>query len=116
MSVLRLGAARPLDERDTQAVCAVLGDDPVASCMVAARVEAAGVDPWRLGGELWGCDHRPVRGGRLGGLCFAGPNLIPLRGGRSELRCFADRALRRRRMCSWPRSGVRPVTSGRTSR
>jgi predicted GNAT family acetyltransferase len=100
MGVLRLGAARLLDERDSHAVSAVLRDDPVTSCMVAARVEAAGVDPWRLGGELWGCDHRPVRGGQLDGLCFAGPNLIPLRGTRSVLRYFADRALRRRRMCS----------------
>ncbi|WP_192909477.1 GNAT family N-acetyltransferase [Gandjariella thermophila] len=98
--MLRLGAARLLDERDTHAVSAVLADDPVASCMVAARVEAAGLDPWRLGGELWGFDHRPVRGGRLDGLCFSGPNLIPLRGTRSVLRSFADRALRRRRMCS----------------
>jgi predicted GNAT family acetyltransferase len=34
------------------------------------------------------------------GLCFAGPNLIPLRGNTSALRSFADRARRRGRMCS----------------
>jgi hypothetical protein len=82
------------------AVQAVLTADPVASCMVAARVEAAGVDAWRLGGELWGADMRPMRNGRLDGLCYVGPNLIPLRGNRAALRCFADRALRRRRTCS----------------
>lgn len=68
--------------------------------MVSARVEVAGLDPWRLGGELWAADSRPARYGRLSGLCFAGPNLIPLRGNSSALRSFADRALRRQRACS----------------
>ncbi|MBE1464703.1 putative GNAT family acetyltransferase [Kibdelosporangium phytohabitans] len=95
-----MASARLLDERDGMAVRAVLAADPVASCMVAARVEAAGLDAWRLGGELWGADVRPMRNGRLDGLCYVGPNLIPLRGNKAALRCFADRALRRRRMCS----------------
>lgn len=68
--------------------------------MISARVEVAGLDPWRLGGELWAAEGRPGRAGRLHGLCFSGPNLIPLRGNASALRSFADRALRRRRACS----------------
>jgi predicted GNAT family acetyltransferase len=95
-----MASARLLDERDGMAVRAVLAADPVACCMVAARVEVAGLDAWRLGGELWGADVRPMRNGRLDGLCYVGPNLIPLRGNKAALRCFADRALRRRRMCS----------------
>ena len=98
--MLRLAGARVLDDRDVSAVRAVLNEDPVASCMVAARVEVAGADPWRLGGELWGMEARPARSGRLTGLCFSGPNLIPLFGNRAALRHFADRALRRHRMCS----------------
>ncbi|HEY0494321.1 MAG TPA: GNAT family N-acetyltransferase [Kutzneria sp.] len=98
--MLRLAGARVLDDRDVSAVRAVLDEDPVASCMVAARVEVAGADPWRLGGELWGLESRPARSGRLNGLCFSGPNLIPLAGNRAALRHFADRALRRHRMCS----------------
>jgi hypothetical protein len=98
--VLRLGGARLLDDRDLFAVRTVLDADPVASCMVASRVEAAGLQPWRLGGEMWGTDNRPIRGSRLDGLCFAGPNLVPLRGNRTALRTFADRAVRRGRMCS----------------
>ncbi|MCT2584690.1 GNAT family N-acetyltransferase [Actinophytocola gossypii] len=98
--MLRLAGARLLDERDRMAVRAMLTADPVASCMVASRVEALGMDPWRLGGELWGCEPRGFRGGRLDALCFAGSNLIPLQGNRASLRAFADRALRRRRMCS----------------
>ena len=79
----------------------MLTADPVASCMVASRIESVGLDPWRLGGEVWGCDLRGLRPvTRLEALCFAGPNLIPLRGKRSALRAFAERALRRRRMCS----------------
>ena len=98
--VLRLAGARLLDERDRTAVRAVLTGDPVASCMVAARIDSLGMDPWRLGGELWGCEPRGHRTARLDALCFAGPNLIPLQGNRSALRAFADRALRRRRTCS----------------
>jgi hypothetical protein len=98
--VLRLGGARLLDDRDLYAVRTVLDADPVASCMVSCRVEAAGLQPWRLGGEMWGTDNRPIRGSRLDGLCFAGPNLVPLRGNRAALRTFADRAVRRGRMCS----------------
>ena len=71
--VLRLAGARLLDDRDRGAVRAVLDADPVATCMVAARVELAGLDPWRLGGEMW------AFGSRFDGLCFSGANLVPLR-------------------------------------
>ncbi|GLZ31278.1 acetyltransferase [Lentzea sp. NBRC 105346] len=98
--MLRLAGARLLDERDLPEVLGVLEHDPVASCMVAARVETAGLDPWRLGGEIWASDTRSLRGGRVEGLCFSGPNLIPLRGNASAMRSFADRARRRGRMCS----------------
>ncbi|HEY0808397.1 MAG TPA: DUF4081 domain-containing protein, partial [Pseudonocardiaceae bacterium] len=90
--MLRLGGARLLNDRDLFAVRSILDADPVASCMVSARVEVAGLEPWRLGGEMWGADTRPLRGGRLEGLCFAGPNLVPLSGNQSTMRVFADRA------------------------
>ncbi|WP_141997113.1 GNAT family N-acetyltransferase [Amycolatopsis cihanbeyliensis] len=98
--MLRLAGARLLDDRDYPAVRAALAVDPVGSCMVSARVEAAGLDPWRLGGEVWAADSRPSRSGRIQSLCFSGPNLIPLRGNTPALRSFADRALRRQRTCS----------------
>jgi predicted GNAT family acetyltransferase len=93
-SVLRLAGARLLDDRDRGAVRAVLDADPVATCMVAARVELAGLDPWRLGGEMW------AFGSRLDGLCFSGANLVPLHGTKQALRSFADRARRNGRGCS----------------
>ncbi|MGH3612995.1 MAG: GNAT family N-acetyltransferase [Pseudonocardia sp.] len=93
--MLRVAAgARLLDDRERTGVRAVLDADPVAACMVAARVEMAGLDPWRLGGELWAV------GSKLDGLCFSGANLVPLRGERSALRSFADRARRHGRGCS----------------
>ncbi|PXY26175.1 GNAT family N-acetyltransferase [Prauserella sp. PE36] len=98
--MLRLAGARLLDDSDYPAVRAALAADPVGSCMVSARVEVAGLDPWRLGGELWGADGRTARSGALHGLCFSGPNMIPLRGNAAALRSFADRALRRQRTCS----------------
>jgi predicted GNAT family acetyltransferase len=92
--VLRLAGARVLDDRDRGAVRSILDTDPVATCMVAARVELAGLDPWRLGGEIWAV------GSRLDGLCFSGANLVPLHGNRQAMRAFADRARRHGRGCS----------------
>src|ERR671927_1191153 len=92
--MLRTAGARLLDDRDRSKVRSALDADPVATCMVASRVETVGVEPWRLGGELWGV------GSRLDGLCFSGANLVPLRGERSALRSFADRARRHGRGCS----------------
>jgi predicted GNAT family acetyltransferase len=98
--VLKLGGARLLDERDLAAVRAVLDQNPVAGCMVSARVESAGLEPWRLGGEVWGVPERALRQARLDGLCYAGPNLVPLTGSAPALQALAERALRRRRTCS----------------
>ena len=91
---------RPVDGRrisvvrDVAAVNRVLAADPVGSCMVAARVADHGVDPVAIGGELW-TRRRPEDS-----LCYAGANLIPLRGDRADLVAFADRALSTARRCS----------------
>jgi uncharacterized protein len=80
--------------RDAAAVRRVLDDDPVGSCMVAARVAEHGVEPNSIGGELW------TRRGAMESLCYAGANLIPLRGGRADLDAFADAAMSASRRCS----------------
>ena len=91
---------RPVDGRrisvvrDVAAVNRVLAADPVGSCMVAARVADHGVDPLAIGGELW------TRRRADDSLCYAGANLIPLRGQRADLVAFADRALSTPRRCS----------------
>jgi predicted GNAT family acetyltransferase len=100
--VLKHAGARLLDDRDVGRVRAALAIDPVMSCMVAARIENGGLDPWRLGGELWGypASRDWAANAGLDGLCFSGANLVPLCGGRSAIRAFADRAVRRARSCS----------------
>jgi predicted GNAT family acetyltransferase len=102
MRVLKHASAHLLDDRHARSVRAVLATDPVMSCMVAARIENGGLDPWRLGGELWGFTSDPERGrdAQLTGLCFSGANFVPLCGGRSAMRAFADRAACRARCCS----------------
>jgi uncharacterized protein len=80
--------------RDGAAVRRVLDDDPIGSCMVAARVADYGIDPNSIGGELW------TRRGPEESLCYAGANLIPLRGRLSDLNAFADAAMSASRRCS----------------
>jgi predicted GNAT family acetyltransferase len=80
--------------RDADAVRRVLDQDPVGSCMVAARVADHGVAPEAIGGELW--TRRRVEDS----LCYAGANLIPLRGDPADLAAFADRAMSTPRRCS----------------
>lgn len=43
--MLKLLGAKQLSSRDAAHVLRVLDADPVAACMVAARVEEGGVDP-----------------------------------------------------------------------
>ena len=80
--------------RDGAAVRRVFDDDPIGSCMVAARVADYGIDPTSIGGELW------TRRGADESLCYAGANLIPLRGRLSDLNAFADAAMSASRRCS----------------
>lgn len=62
--------------------------------MVAARVADHGVESTAIGGELW--TRRRVEDS----LCYAGANLIPLRGAAADIQAFADRALSTPRRCS----------------
>jgi predicted GNAT family acetyltransferase len=80
--------------RDIMAVRRVLDEDPVAACMVAARVAEHGIEPSAIGGELW------TRRRADESLCYAGANLIPLRGSTGDLNAFADKAMSQARRCS----------------
>lgn len=94
--VLSSVSTKVLDGTDLSAVQALLDRDPVTNVFVASRVRLAGVDPWRLGGELWGY----YEGGRLTSLCYAGANLVPVEAGPDAIRSFAERARRQGRRCS----------------
>lgn len=91
----RLADARRVSVvRDLATVQRVLDDDPVGSCMVASRVADHGVEPGAIGGELWTRRHA------TDSLCYAGANLIPLRGTQSDMHAFADKAMSAARRCS----------------
>ncbi|HET7312081.1 MAG TPA: GNAT family N-acetyltransferase [Mycobacteriales bacterium] len=94
--MLRAAPIRVLDDRDLPVVLGLLSRDPIANVFVQSRVEAAGLQPWRLGAEMWG--H--VADGQITGLCYAGANLVPVEGDDGALRAFADRARRQGRRCS----------------
>jgi predicted GNAT family acetyltransferase len=87
---------RVLDDRDLAAAMALLERDPVGNVFVISRVEAAGLDPSRLGAQLWGF----FRGDEPTGLCYAGANLVPIADDEQALEAFAERARVQGRRCS----------------
>lgn len=87
---------RVLGPDDLGAALTVLESDPVTNAFVTARVHVAGLDPWRLGGEMWGW----YADGRLRSLCYSGANLVPICATPEAVRAFADRARRAGRRCS----------------
>ncbi|WP_274562526.1 GNAT family N-acetyltransferase [Streptomyces spiramyceticus] len=87
---------RVLDPGELGAALAILESEPVANAFVTSRVQAAGLDPWRLGGEMWGWYAE----GRLRSLCYSGANLVPICATPEAVRAFADRARRAGRRCS----------------
>ena len=95
-SVLRTASARVLDSRDLHRVRELLAVDPVADVFVASRVQSLGLEPWRLGAELWGYGER----GRLRALCYSGANLVPVQAEPDAVQAFAARARRQGRRCS----------------
>lgn len=95
---------RVLEPSELGAALAILESDPVANAFVTSRVQVAGLDPWRLGGEMWGW----YADGRLRSLCYSGANLVPICATPEAVRGFADRARRTGRRCS---SIVGPVES-----
>ncbi|MCX5143286.1 MULTISPECIES: GNAT family N-acetyltransferase [unclassified Streptomyces] len=87
---------RVLEPSDLGAALAVLESEPVANAFVTSRVQIAGLDPWRLGGEMWGW----YADGQLRSLCYSGANLVPICATPEAVRAFADRARRAGRRCS----------------
>ena len=94
--MLKTSATRVLEARDLPEVMRLLTRDPVADVFVASRIEAAGLDAWRLGAEVWGYGER----GRLESICYSGANLVPVQAGPEAVVAFADRARRQGRRCS----------------
>src|ERR1044072_4211662 len=95
-------SVRLLDERDRGAVLAICDRDPVTNVFVSSRVRSLGLEPARLGAQMWG--HAPS--GRLeslrdsGALLSPGATLVPVAAPPDAVVAFAARALRGGRRCS----------------
>jgi predicted GNAT family acetyltransferase len=99
--VLRVKPARPgplriLDDRDRDEVLRICDTEPVTNVFIGARVHAVGLNPARLGAQIWG--H--YTGGRLTSLCYAGANLVPVAATPEAVAVFAERARAQGRRCS----------------
>ncbi|NGO71413.1 GNAT family N-acetyltransferase [Streptomyces boncukensis] len=94
--MLTTTSTRVVEPAELDEVLDVLRREPVSNAFVTARVQASGLDPWRLGGEMWGW----YVDGRLESLCYAGANLVPLCAGPDAVHAFAERARRQGRRCS----------------
>jgi uncharacterized protein len=92
----RSPALRLLDNRDRDEVIELCDRDPVVNVFISSRVREAGLDPARLGGQLWGYQS----GGRIGSLCYAGANLVPVAATPPAITAFARRARLLGRRCS----------------
>ena len=92
----RSDQARLLDDRDRAAALELCAADPVANVFVESRIRAHGLDPGRLGSQVWGFEQ----GGRLVSLCYGGANLVPVQATPAAVAAFAERALRQGRRCS----------------
>jgi uncharacterized protein len=99
--VLRTKASRStslrlLNDRDRDDVLELCDRDPVVNVFVSSRVYEAGLDPVRLGGQMWGF----APGGKLTSACYAGANLVPVGATPAAVTAFAGRARLQGRRCS----------------
>jgi predicted GNAT family acetyltransferase len=93
---LRSSSLRLLNDRDLGDVLELCDRDPVVNVFVSARVREAGLDPVRLGGQMWGF----LPGGKLTSACYAGANLVPVAATEAAATAFAGRARMQGRRCS----------------
>jgi uncharacterized protein len=92
----RSSSLRLLNDRDLDEVLEICDRDAVMNVFVSSRVHAAGVDPGRLGAQLWGY----LESGRLTSLCYSGANLVPVEASSAAVAAFAERARLQGRRCS----------------
>ncbi len=101
-------AVRVLDDRDLLATLDLLAGDPIGNVFLTSRVEGVGLDPRRLGAQVWGY----FGDGGLTAVCYAGANVVPYGSAPAALRGFAEHARRQGRRCSsmvGPASAVDPL-------
>ncbi|HUJ07332.1 MAG TPA: GNAT family N-acetyltransferase [Streptosporangiaceae bacterium] len=89
-------ALRLLSDHDRDEALALCDRDPVTNVFVSARIRGCGLDPMRLGAQIWGYQEA----GRLVSLCYSGANLVPVQAVPAAVMAFAERARRQGRRCS----------------
>jgi predicted GNAT family acetyltransferase len=87
---------RHLTASDVSAALELTNRDPVVNCFVQSRIQVAGADPWRMGGEILG--YFSADG--LESMVFLGANLIPVATTPVTRAAFADRLRSAGRRCS----------------
>jgi uncharacterized protein len=92
----RSSSLRLLNDRDLGEVLEICDREPVTNVFVSSRVHAGGLDPGRLGAQMWGF----TESGRLTSLCYCGANMVPVAATPAAIAAFADRARLQGRRCS----------------
>jgi predicted GNAT family acetyltransferase len=87
---------RLLTDHDRDEALAICDRDPVANVFVTARIRGSGLDPGRLGAQVWGFSDC----GQLTSLCYSGANLIPVEATPRAITAFGERARSQGRRCS----------------
>jgi uncharacterized protein len=106
----RSASLRLLTDHDRDEVLALCDRDAITNVFVSSRIRSTGLDPSRLGGQLWGY----TEGNQLAALCYSGANLVPVSAGPDAITAFASRAKLQGRRCSsivGPAEGVSQLWS-----
>jgi hypothetical protein len=97
-----------MTDHDRDEVLAICDRDAVSNVFVASRIRTAGLDPRRLGAQVWGF----FEAGKLTSLCYSGANLVPIEATPAAIEAFAERARAYGRRCSsivGPADAVAPL-------
>jgi uncharacterized protein len=92
----RSASLRLLTDHDREEVLALCDRDPVTNVFVSSRIRAVGLEPARLGGQVWGY----TEGGQLTSVCYSGANLVPVEASSAAVVAYAARARIQGRRCS----------------
>jgi uncharacterized protein len=92
----RSASLRLLTDHDRDQVLAICDRDAVGNVFVSSRIRSVGLDPARLGGQVWGY----ADAGQLTSLCYSGANLVPVEATGPAVAAFAARARMQGRRCS----------------
>jgi uncharacterized protein len=92
----RSTSLRLLTDHDRDEVLGLCDRDPITNVFVSSRIRAVGMEPARLGGQVWGY----AENGQLTSACYSGANLVPVQASSAAITAFAARARMQGRRCS----------------